>query len=150
MKLAFEYYSLGFQRIIFMILGAQIAFIICYLIFCDILHRITIPALPEGYATGGQTIAGAMVVAGAAAVIMTIEILLFFAAIALIIGYVRHYFVVLSYYDEVEYKWCKQFRSPKNPEWLMNFDIGKEAENQRLAAIEDCKRNCKIIKESIE
>ena len=150
MKLAFEYYSLGFQRIIFMILGAQIAFIICYLTFCDIFQRITIPALPEGYATGGQTLAGAMVVAGCAAVITTIETLLFLAAIALILGYINRYLAVLSYYDEEKFSWCKQFRQGKIPKWLMNFSIGQHAEIERHLAIVNCQIRCKDIKESIE
>ena len=150
MKLAFEYYSLGFQRIIFMILGAQIAFLLCYLEFCEVLYGTTIPALPAGYAVGSQTLSGAMVMAGVAAVVITIETLLLLAAIALIMGYIKHYCAVLSYYDEEKYSGYAMFRSPKTPEWLMNFDIGKSAEQQRLAAIEDCKRKCKEIRDSFE
>lgn len=150
MKLAFEQNSLGFQRIIFMIWGAQIAFLICYLFFCDILYRFAIPTLPTGYAQGAETLTGAMVMSGLAAVIMTIETLLFLAAIALIVGYMNRYLAVLSYYDEQEYAWCKQFRSGRVPAWLMRYSIGQEAERQRLAAIEDCKKKCKAIKESIE
>ena len=150
MKLAFEYYSLGFQRIIFMILGAQIAFIICYLLFCDVLQRITIPALPVGYTNGAQTLSGAMVMAGLVSVEITIETLLFLAAIALIIGYINRYLAVLSYYDEVKFVWCKQFRQSKTTDWLMKFDIGQEAERQRLIAVFNCQRKCKDIKESIE
>jgi hypothetical protein len=133
-----------------MVLGAQIAFIICWLIFCDIFMRIAIPALPAGYTEGSQTVAGAMVVAGTTAAIMTIEILLFFAAIALIAGYIRHYLAVLSYYDEEKYAGYKSYRAPKTMTCLMNFSIGQEAERQRLAAIEDCKKKCQAIKESIE
>jgi hypothetical protein len=150
MKLAFEYFSLGFQRIIFMILGAQIAFIMCYLFFCEILYGTTIPALPAGYTQGAQTLTGAMVMAGLAAIVITIEILLVFAAIALVAGYVRHYLAVLSYYDEEKYAGYKSYRSGKTPDWLMNTDIGKEAELQRLEAVLDCRRKCKAIREGTE
>jgi hypothetical protein len=91
-----------------------------------------------------------MVMAGLAAVTETIQILLFLAAIALIVGYVKYYLAVLSYYDEAEYSWCKAFRSDKIPGWLMNFNIGKGAERERLAAVDDCKRKCRFIKESPE
>lgn len=150
MKLAFEYFSLGFQRIIFMILGAQIAFIMCYLFWCTILYETAIPALPSGYVTGSETLSGAMVIAGLAATVVTIKILLAFAAIAMIVGYLRHYSAVLSYYDEDKFAGYKVYRSGKIPEWLMNFEIGKEAERQRLEAIEDCKKRCKAIREGME
>ena len=150
MKLAFEYYSLGFQRIIFMILGAQIAFILCYLIWVDTLYSVTIPALPAGHSLDSQTIAGAMVVAGVVAVSTTIKFLLVIAAVALIVGYVRHYLAVLSYYDEEKYASYKSYRASETMKWLMNFGIGQEAERERLAAVEDCKKKCKAIRESPE
>jgi hypothetical protein len=150
MKLAFEYFSLGFQRIIFMILGAQIAFLMCYLFFCDILIGTTIPSLPAGYATGTATLTGAMVIAGIAAVTLTIKVLPAMATVALIFGYTRHYLAVLSYYDEEKYAGYKCYRSSALPAWLMKYDIGKESEGQRLAAIEDCKKKCKAIRESPE
>jgi hypothetical protein len=147
MKLAFEYFSLGFQRIIFMIWGAQIAFLMCYLIWCDILYGAAVPSLPVGYASGANTLAGAMVIAGLAAVVATIKILLILASEGLIVGYVRHYLVVLSYYDEQKYAGYAKYRSGKTPGWLMNFSIGQEAERERLAAIEDCRKRIKAIKE---
>jgi hypothetical protein len=147
MKLAFEYFSLGFQRIIFMILGAQIAFIVCYLLWCSILYGTTIPALPAGYVQGSETLTGAMVMAGQAAIITTIKILLSFAAIGMIVGYVRHYLAVLSYYDEEKYAGYKAYRAGKTAEWLMGYGIGQEAERERLAAVEDCKKKCKAIRE---
>jgi hypothetical protein len=150
MKLAFEYFSLGFQRIIFMIWGAQIAFLICYLFWVQILYDVTIPALPPGYATGAETLSGAMMIAGLAAIIITIKVLLTLAAIGMIVGYVRHYLVVLSYYDEQKYAAYKKYRIGKTPALLMNFGIGQDAERERLGAIEDCKRRCKAIKEGME
>ena len=148
MKLAFEYFSLGFQRIIFMILGAQIAFLIGYLFWCNFLIGTTVPLLPAGYAAGGDTMAGAMVMAGILAIWYTILTLLSFAAIALIVGYVRHYLVVLSYYDEQKYAGYAKYRAPPTPAWLMDFSIGKMAEQERLAAVEDCRKKCKAIKEA--
>jgi hypothetical protein len=148
MKLAFEYFSLGFQRIIFMVLGAQVAFIICYLEWCTILYGTTVPALPTGYLPGSETLSGAMVMAGVAAIVVTIDTLLFIAAVAIIVGYVRNYLVVLSYYDEQKYAGYKMFRSGPLPEWLTQFDIGKDSERERLAATEDCKKRCKAISES--
>jgi hypothetical protein len=68
MKLAFEYFSLGFQRIIFMVCGAQIAFLICYFIFCDMLYGTAIPAPPVGYTYGSETLSGAMLISALAAV----------------------------------------------------------------------------------
>ena len=150
MKLAFEYFSLGFQRIIFMVWGAQIAFLICYLFWVQILYGVTIPALPHGYASGAETLSGAMVIAGIAAIIVTIKVLLFLAAVGMIVGYLRHYLVVLSYYDEQKYAAYKKYRSGMTPTWLMNFSVGQESERERLAAIEDCKKKCKAIKEGPE
>jgi hypothetical protein len=150
MKLAFEYYSLGFQRIIFMILGAQVAFLMCYLFFCDILYGTTRPALPAGYAVGSETLTGAMVMAGLVAVTVTIKFLLAVAAVALIVGYVKHYLVVLSYYDEEKYAGYKGYRADKTPHWLMAYGIGQEAERERLKAVEDCMHKCKVIRESPE
>ena len=150
MKLAFEYFSLGFQRIIFMIWGAQIAFLICYLIWCQILYGVVIPALPPGYTSGAETLSGAMVIAGIAAIIVTIKLLLVLAAIGMIFGYIRHYLVVLSYYDEQKFAGYKKYRTDKTPAWLMNFSIGQGAEQERLAAIEDCRKRCKAIRESTE
>lgn len=147
MKLAFEYFSLGFQRIIFMIWGAQIAFLVCYLFWCEILYSEAVPALPAGYATGSQTFAGAMVIAGLAAIVMTIEVMLALAAIGMIVGYVRHYLAVLSYYDEQKYAAYVKYRSGKTPVWLMNFGIGQDSERERLAVIEDCKKKCKAIRD---
>jgi hypothetical protein len=150
MKLAFEYFSLGFQRIIFMIWGAQIAFLVCYLFWCNILYGVTIPALPAGYATGSETLAGAMVIAGIAAIVITIKVMLFLAAVGMIVGYVRHYLVVLSYYDEQKYAAYKKYRASAIPAWLQSFDIGRASEQKRLAAVMDCIKRCKAIKESIE
>ena len=150
MKLAFEYFSLGFQRIIFMIWGAQIAFLVCYLFWVQILYGVTKPALPAGYASGAETLTGAMVIAGVAAIIVTIKVLLFLAAVGMIVGYLRHYLVVLSYYDEQKYAAYKKYRSGMTPTWLMNFSVGQESERERLAAIEDCKKKCKAIKEGPE
>ena len=150
MKLAFEYFSLGFQRIIFMIWGAQIAFLICYLFWCQILYGITIPALPAGYASGAETLSGAMVIAGLAAIVITIKEMLFLAALGMVVGYIRHYFVVLSYYDEQKYAAYIKYRTGKTPAWLMNFGIGQGSEQERLAAIEDCRKKCKAIKEGME
>jgi hypothetical protein len=149
MKLAFEYYSLGFQRIVFMIWGAQIAFLVCYLFWCQFLYGTAVPQLPAGYATGSNTLAGAMVMAGAAAVVETIWVLLTLAAIGLVVGYIRHYLAVLSYYDEQKYASYIAYRAPAIPGWLRGFGIGKMAEQERLAAIEDCKRKCKAIRESV-
>ena len=150
MKLAFEYFSLGFQRIIFMVLGAQIAFILCYLLWVNILVTVTIPALPVPYATGGQTLAAAMILAGVAAIAETIEILLFFAALAMVIGYFRFYFSVLSYYDEEKYSGYRMFRGAPVPKWLQSFSIGKHAEQERLNAVEDCKKRCNEIRYSFD
>lgn len=134
-----------------MILGAQVAFLMCYLFFCDILYgTTTIPALPAGYPSGAETLTGAMVIAGIAAVTVTIKVLLAMAAVALIFGYIRHYLAVLSYYDEEKYAGYKSYRSSKIPDWLMNFSIGKEAERERIAAVEDCIKKCKAIRESPE
>lgn len=149
MKLAFEYFSLGFQRIIFMILGAQIAFLLCYLFWCEYLYGEAVPALPSGYAVGSQTLSGAMVVAGIAAIAVTIKVLLYLAALALVVGYVRHCLAVLSYYDEQKYAGCAQYRAPKIPVWLMNFGIGQSAEQERLSAVEDCKKKCKAIRDGL-
>jgi len=149
MKLAFEYFSLGFQRIIFMILGAQIAFLVCYLYWCEILYGTAVPALATGYAVGSQTLSGAMVISGVAAITITIETLLVLAAIGMIVGYVRHYLAVLSYYDERKYAAYIKYRSSKTPGWLMNFSIGRESERQCLAAIEDCKKKVKAIREEV-
>ena len=149
MKLAFEYFSLGFQRIIFMVWGAQIAFLVCYLFWYTILCGTVVPALPAGYAVGSETLAGAMVMAGLIAVVLTIKVLLILAALGIIIGYGRHYLAVLSYYDEQKYADYIKYRAPKTPDWLMDFGIGKESERQRLEAIEDCKKRCKAIKESV-
>jgi hypothetical protein len=149
MKLAFEYFSLGFQRIIFMILGAQLAFLVCYLFWVQILYGVTIPALPAGYEYGAETVTGAMVIAGLAAIILTIKVMLFFAAIGMIVGYVRHYLVVLSYYDEQKYAGYKKYRTGRIPAWLMNFSIGQEAERERLRAIEVCMAKIKAIKEEV-
>ena len=146
MKLAFRYFARGFERIIFMILGAQIAFLLCYLFFCEILYTTTLPALPKGYTIGGETMAGAMLMAGVAAIICSIWTLLILAAAGMIVGYIRHYLAVLSYYDEEKYAWCRQFRAPKIPEWLMSFALGKEAEQIRLATIEECKAKIAEIK----
>lgn len=133
-----------------MIWGAQIAFLVCYMFWCNILYSEAIPALPSGYATGSQTLSGAMVVAGAAAVVTTINVLLAIAAMAMIVGYVRHYLSVLSYYDEEKYAHLAKYRAPKTPEWLMGFEIGKDSERKRLTAIEDCKKRCKSIRDGIE
>lgn len=150
MNLAFEYFSLGFQRIIFMVWGAQIAFLVCYLFWCQILYSVTIPALPAGYATGAETLSGAMVIAGVAAVVITIKMLLFLAAVGMVVGYTRQYLVVLSYYDEQKYADYIKYRIGKTPAWLMSFSIGQKSERERLAAIEDCKKRCRAIKEEIE
>jgi hypothetical protein len=150
MKLAFDYFSLGFQRIVFMIWGAQIAFLVCYLVWCNFLVGTTVPLLPAGYAAGGNTMAGAMVMAAVLAIRYTILTLLSFAAIALIVGYVRHYLVVLSYYDEQKYAGYKKYRSGRIPAWLMNFSIGQEAERERLRAIEVCIAKIKAIKEGTD
>ena len=149
MKLAFEYYSLGFQRIVFMILGACIAFLLCYGFYVRLLIGTAVPLLPAGYATGGNTMAGAEVMAGVTAIVYTIDTLLLLAAVTLVVGYVRHYLAVLSYYD-IKYVRYAKYRAPKTPEWLMNFSLGKMAEQERLSAIEDCKRKCKAIREGIE
>ena len=150
MKLAFRYYSLGFQRIIFMILGAEIAFILCYAFYVKILIGTAVPMLPVPYAAGGDTLAGAMVVAGAVAIVYTIQVLLGLAAIALIVGYVKHYLVVLSYYDEQKYAAYIKLRGSPIPSWMQDYAIGKEAEFVRLMAIEECKRACKNIRAEME
>jgi hypothetical protein len=150
MKLAFEYFSLGFQRIIFMIWGAQIAFLVCYLFWCQILYSVTIPALPAGYTSGAETLSGAMVIAGVAAIIITIKVMLFLAVIGMVVGYIRHYLAVLSYYDEQKYAHYIKYRAGKTPAWLMNFGIGQESERERLVAVEDCRKRCKAIKEGME
>lgn len=146
MKLAFRYFARGFERIIFMILGAEIAFLLAYLFFSVELKQTFIPLLPAGYGVGGNTLSGAMVIAGSTAVVYTIWTLLTLAAIGMIIGYVRYFVVVLSYYDEEKYKGYIKYRSSKIPDWLMSFDIGKEAEQIRLATIEECKMKIKAIK----
>jgi len=128
-----------------MILGAEIAFIMCYLFFCEFLYRDAIPALPSGYVVGSLTLSGAMVIAAGYAVIYTIWTLLALAAVGLIVGYIRHYLAVLSYYDEGN-DGLKRFRSSKTPDWLMDFDLGKEAEQIRLATIEECKKKIAEIK----
>lgn len=145
-KLAFRYFARGFERIIFMILGAEIAFLICYLFFCDALYGIYLPMLPAGYGTGAETLAGAMMIAGVTAIVNTIHVLLTLAAFAMIVGYIRHYLAVLSYYDEEKYAKYKPFRSSSLPSWLMGFDLFKEHEQIRLANIEDCKVRIKLIK----
>ena len=145
MKLAFRYFARGFERIIFMILGAEIAFIMCWIFFCEFLYKDAIPALGTGYAVGSLTLSGAMVMAAGYAVVYTIWTLLALAAVGLIIGYIRHYLAVLSYYDENN-DGLKRFRSGRTPDWLMNFDIGKEAEQIRLATIEECKSRVAKIK----
>ena len=155
MKLAFRYYSLGFQRIIFMILGAQIAFLLCYAFFVQLFHEAMQTLVGAGHTLnaiplGSETVAGAMVMAGVTAIVYTIWTLLLLAAVALIVGYIRNYLAVLSYYDEEKYAGYKKYRAPQTMAWLMNFSLGKEAEQNRLAAIEDCKRRCKEIKEEIE
>ena len=150
MKLAFEYFSHGFERIVFMIWGAEIAFLLCYLFWCEILYSVTIPALPAGYASGAETLSGAMMIAGVAAVVITIKILLVLAAIGMIAGYIRNYLVVLSYYDEQKYAAYKKYRAGQTPAWLMNFSIGRSAEQERLAAIEDFRKRCKWIREGQE
>jgi hypothetical protein len=71
--------------------------------------------------------------------------LLALAAVGLIIGYTRHYLAVLSYYDENN-DGLKRFRTGKTPDWLVNFDLGKEAEQIRLATIEECKKKIAAIK----
>jgi len=146
MKLAFEYYSLGFQRIIFMILGAQIAFLVGYLFWCNILYSVTIPALPAGYSVGAETLCGAMVIAGVAALKITIEVMLFLAAVGLVVGYVRHYLVVLSYYDETKYAGYKKYRAGRLPDCLMTYGIFQEDERERLAAVEDCRKRVAEIR----
>jgi hypothetical protein len=146
MKLAFEYFSLGFQRIIFMILGAQIAFLVCYLFWCNILYSVTIPALPAVHSGGAETVAGAMVMAAVVAIEITIEVMLFLAAVGLVVGYARHYLVVLSYYDEQRYASYKKYRSDKIPAFLMEYGIGQSAERERLAAVEDCKKRVAAIR----
>jgi hypothetical protein len=150
MKLAFEYFSLGFQRIIFMIWGAQIAFLVCYLFWVQILYGVTIPALPRGYASGAETLSGAMVIAGIAAIVITIKVMLVLAAIGMIVGWYRHYLVVLSYYDEQKYAAYKKCRLGKTPAWLMDFGIGQDSERERLAAVMDCIKRCKAIKEGMD
>jgi hypothetical protein len=149
MKLAFDYYSLGFQRIIFMILGAELAFLMLYLYWLN-LYREALSALPSGTVFGGETIAGAMVIAGVAAVGVTIKVLLLLAAIGLVVGYVRHYLVVLSYYDEEKYAGYRKYRSGPTPAWLMEYDIGRGAEQERQAAVESCKKRCKAIRDGID
>jgi hypothetical protein len=144
-KLAFRYFARGFERIIFMILGAEIAFIMCYLFFCEFLYRDAIPALPAGFAVGSLTLSGAMVMSGVTAVIYTIYTLLGLAAVGLIVGYIRYYLAVLSYYNDSNND-LKRFRAPKTPDWLMAFDIGKEKEQIRLATIEECKQRIAEIK----
>ena len=148
-KLAFRYYARGFERIVFMIWGAEIAFILCYLFFSISLYGTYIPMLPAGYVVGSNTLSGAMVIAGATAIVDTIHTLLFLAALGLIIGYLRHYAAVLSYYDEEKYKSYIKFRAPKTPDWLMQFSLGKEAEEIRLATIAECKRKIKEIREGV-
>ena len=150
MKLAFEYSSLGFQRIIFMIWGAQIAFLVCYLFWVQILYGVTKPALPSGYAPGAETLTGAMVIAGVAAIILTIKVLLLLAAIGMVVGYIRHFLVVLSYYDEQKYAHYIKYRAGKTPEWLMSFGIGQTSEQERLDAVENCRKRCKAIKEGTD
>jgi hypothetical protein len=145
MELAFRYFARGFERIIFMILGAEIAFIMCWIFFCEFLYKLAIPALPSGYAVGSLTLSGAMVMAVGYAVVCAIWALLALAAVGLILGYIRHYLAVLSYYDENNDS-LKKFRSGKTPDWLMNFDLGKEAEQIRLATIEECKNKIAKIK----
>lgn len=146
MKLAFRYFARGFERIIFMILGAEIAFLLCYLFFCDALYGTYLPMLPTGYGTGAETLAGAMMMSGVTAIVNTIHVLLALAAFAMIVGYIRHYLAVLSYYDEEKYSGYIQFRAPKVPDWLMGFGLFKEHEQIRLANIEDCKARIKLIK----
>jgi hypothetical protein len=147
LKLAFRYFSRGFERIVFMILGAEIAFLICYLFWSVTLYQTYIPMLPEGYTTGAMTLAGAMTIAGVTAVVDTIYILLIAAAFGLIIGYIRHYLVILSYYDEKEYECYIKFRAPKIPDFLMGFTLWKEAEQNRLMAIEECRKKIAEIKQ---
>lgn len=146
MKLAFRYYARGFERIIFMILGAEIAFLLCYLFFCESLYGTYIPMLPAGYAVGANTLSGAIVIAGGTAIVCTIWTLLILAALGMIVGYIRHYGAVLSYYDEEKYSSYTRFRTSGIPSCLMSFAIGKEAEQIRLAAIEECKAKIKEIK----
>lgn len=150
MKLAFRYFSPGFERIAFMIAGADITILLGYLFWCQYLYGTTIPMLPVGYATGDNTLAGAMVIAGLMAIASTLSTILILAGVAWTVGYIRNYLAVLSYYDEEKYAGYKKYRAPQTMAWLMNFSLGKEAEQARLAAIEDCKRRCKAIKEEIE
>ncbi len=146
MKLAFRYYSRGFERIVFMIWGAEIAFLLCYLYFGVLLQGTYIPMLPAGYAVGADTLSGAMVIAGATAIVNTIYTLLALAAFGMIVGYVKYYGAILSYYDEEKYAAYVRFRGPAIPEWLRGFAIGKEAEEIRLAAIQECKQKIKEIR----
>lgn len=147
-KLAFQYYSRGFERIIFMIWGAEIAFLVCYLYFGILLQGTYIPMLPAGYAVGSDTLSGAMVIAGVTAVVDTIWTLLILAVIGMLVGYARYYCVVLSYYDEEKYAAYVMFRGPAIPNWLTKFALGKEAEELRLAAIEECKQKIKEIRKT--
>jgi hypothetical protein len=132
LKIAWHHSERGIERILFVVLGANLAFLMCYAFFCLNLAENYKPMLPAGYAIGGFTLSGIMVIAAATAVINTIYTGIFYAILGCLIGYAWHFCRVAYFYDNCSWDCGTIFDFKHVPQFLLRFKIFQDEEEMRV------------------